>query len=216
MYGIEDLKSDILEQFNGVDESERDNKYFIKVMNYLICSYQEICKFDVTSWKSHIKTCIEQVNNKTINRSTCWKSHIKTCIEQDGLMFSCNYLLASKRNFTNTWSFLRKQETNYIEQIFNFYLFVQSILKDIKALEDTNNLEGIFSEKINVQIKFHDVITVSFLKEGKNKISSWVDFENFKNITELKGGYYVTISYRETALITIWKLYGDDIMNYLD
>lgn len=194
MYGIEDLKSDILEQFNGVDESERDNKYFIKVMNYLICSYQEICKFDVTSWKSHIKTCIEQ----------------------DGLMFSCNYLLASKRNFTNTWSFLRKQETNYIEQIFNFYLFVQSILKDIKALEDTNNLEGIFSEKINVQIKFHDVITVSFLKEGKNKISSWVDFENFKNITELKGGYYVTISYRETALITIWKLYGDDIMNYLD
>lgn len=129
MYGIEDLKSDILEQFNGVDESERDNKYFIKVMNYLICSYQEICKFDVTSWKSHIKTCIEQ----------------------DGLMFSCNYLLASKRNFTNTWSFLRKQETNYIEQIFNFYLFVQSILKDIKALEDTNNLEGIFSEKINVQ-----------------------------------------------------------------
>ena len=194
MYGIEDLKSDILEQFNGVDESERDNKYFIKVMNYLICSYQEICKFDVTSWKSHIKTCIEQ----------------------DGLMFSCNYLLASKRNFTNTWSFLRKQETNYIEQIFNFYLFVQSISKDIKALEDTNNLEGIFSEKINVQIKFHDVITVSFLKEGKNKISSWVDFENFKNITELKGGYYVTISYRETALITIWKLYGDDIMNYLD
>lgn len=129
------------------------------------------------------------------------KERIERIVEEDLFLFGYTYFLSSDPAYAYTWTYQQQKEVQYIDFISNACNYIHHIVADI------NYFKAHYNFKEDFCFIFNDLIEIGITKE--NQISNpKLIWNNFRRITDVKRGYYISIKYGNVNVATKFSRYG--------
>ena len=181
---IEHIRSDYEERHEASLDSIAQDKYRLKVFDFL-CGINAVEKEEGSIYPKIIREKIERL------------------VEEDLFLSGYAFFLSSNPSYAYTWSYQQQKVEQYIDFIYKACNFIHHVVADVQYIQTHYEVQEDFS------FVFNELIEVNFTKVSmvdKTKLA----WSNFRSITDVRKGYYISLRHGATNIATKYVRYGKD------
>lgn len=187
-YTIESLKEHIRLDYEERLEASLDgiaqDKYRLKVFDFL-CGINAIEKEEGSIYP--------KINREKIER----------LVEEDLFLSGYAFFLSSNPSYAYTWTYQQQKVGQYIDFICHACNFIYHVVADVQYMQRHYEIQEDF------RFVFNDILEVNLIKAGIADKTKLV-WSNFRSITDVRKGYYISVKHGATNIATKYVRYGKD------
>lgn len=194
-YTVSQLLNEILEEQTEENISNDEN-------------IRRECQYKKKVIQSIINLNLNDSDYKEIEKGVL-KNKIDISVDGNEQLFGYTFFLSANPNFDYSWNFLRKQMEYYKTFLLEVCTFINQVVENI------NTMHFDLKECSDIEIVFHNLLRVKFIN-----VSPWVkttiNWNNFYQITDIKGGYYISAKLKKTTVLTCYQVYGGELKSFIN
>ena len=181
---IEHIRSDYKERLEASLDGIAQDKYRLKVFDFL-CGINAVEKEEGSIYP--------KINREKIER----------LVEEDLFLSGYTFFLSSNPSYAYTWKYQQQKVGRYIDFIYHACNFIHHVVADVQYIQTHYEVQEDFS------FVFNELIEVNLIKASKADKTKLV-WSNFRSITEVRKGYYISVKHGATNIATKYVRYGKD------